>query len=149
MDDQPYLAQCLDLARKAQARGEVPVGALVVNHHTGEIVSKAFNLRESLQSPLAHAETLAIHRACRKLKTWRLKGHSLYSNLEPCVMCSGVIIQARLDRVIYSAPDSKGGGQSLFGLLHHPRLNHRTLWEKGAFETDSQSLLKSFFKQRR
>ena len=147
--DQSFLAQCLDLAKEAGERDEVPVGAIVVNNQTGEVVAKSFNLRETLNSPLAHAETIAIHRACKKLGTWRLTGHTLYSSLEPCVMCSGVIIQSRIDRVVYSATDTKGGGQSLFGLLDSSSLNHQVKWEKGAFEADNRTLLQDFFKQRR
>ena len=147
--DQKFLAQCLDLAQQAADRDEVPVGALIVNNQTHNVVSKAFNLRESLNSPLGHAEILAIHRACKKLGSWRLEGHSLYSSLEPCVMCSGVILQARLERVVYSATDTKGGGQSLFQLLERPELNHQVRWEKGAFEGNSRTLLQSFFKKKR
>ncbi len=147
--DQTYLSKCLDLARIAGSRNEVPVGAMIVDNQTGEIVSKSFNLRETLNTPLAHAEIIAIHRACKKLGTWRLVGHTLYSSLEPCVMCSGTIIQSRLDRVVYSATDTKGGGQSLFQLLDNFKLNHKVRWKKGAFEADNQTLLKQFFKAKR
>lgn len=147
--DQSYLAQCLDLAKKAQANDEVPVGALVVNNATGEIVAKSFNLRETLKTPLAHAELIAIHQACKKIGNWRLTGHTLYSSLEPCVMCSGVILQSRIDRVVYSATDVKGGGQSLFQLFNNFKLNHKVVWEKGAFEADNRSLLQEFFKGKR
>ncbi len=147
--DQKFLSQCLDLAREAGTRDEVPVGAMVVNNSTGEIVSKSFNLRETLHTPLAHAELMAIHKACKKLGTWRLVGHTLYSSLEPCVMCAGVIVQARLDRVVYSATDVKGGGQSLFQLFDNFKLNHKVDWEKGAFEADNNTLLKDFFKAKR
>jgi tRNA(adenine34) deaminase len=147
--DQSYLSQCLDLAKKAGDRDEVPVGALIINNITNEIVSKSFNLRETLNTPLAHAEILAIHKACKILGTWRLTGHTLYSSLEPCVMCSGVILQSRLDRVVYSATDTKGGGQSLFGLFNHLKLNHKVAWEKGAFEADNRTLLQNFFKLKR
>lgn len=147
--DQSFLAQCLDLAKQAAEIGEVPVGALIVNSQTQEIISKSFNLREKLNTPIGHAEMVAIHQACKKLGTWRLTGHTLYCSLEPCVMCSGTIIQTRLDRVVYSATDTKGGGQSLFGLLDNHQLNHRVKWSKGSFEGDSRELLKSFFKERR
>ena len=147
--DQGHLATCLELAHKAAQAGEVPVGALVVNNQTGEIITRAFNRKETLNTSLGHAETMAIHQASKKRCTWRLSGHTLYTSLEPCVMCSGVIIQARLDRVVYSAPDLKGGGQSLFGLLAHPDLNHKVEWCKGAFEADSRSLLQDFFRARR
>jgi tRNA(adenine34) deaminase len=147
--DQSYLAQCLELAKEAQAKDEVPVGAMIVNNQTGEIVAKSFNLRETLNTPLAHAEILAIHKACKKLGTWRLTGHTLYSSLEPCVMCSGVILQSRVDRVVYSATDVKGGGQSLFQLFNNLKLNHKVDWKKGAFEGDNRTLLQDFFKAKR
>ncbi len=147
--DQSFLSLCLDLAKKAQEQEEVPVGAMIVNNSTGEIVSKSFNLRESLNTPIGHAETIAIHRACKKLGTWRLTGHTLYTSLEPCVMCSGVIVQSRLDRVVYSATDTKGGGQSLFKIFDNQNLNHKVRWSKGAFEADNRQLLQDFFKKRR
>lgn len=147
--DQSFLAQCLDLAREGGSKDEVPVGALVVNNLTGEVVSKSFNLRESLNTPIGHAEIIAIHKACKKLGTWRLTGHTLYSSLEPCVMCSAVIIQSRLDRVVYSATDIKGGGQSLFQIFNNHKLNHKVIWEKGAFEADNQQLLQDFFRGKR
>ncbi|MCB0378036.1 MAG: nucleoside deaminase [Bdellovibrionales bacterium] len=147
--DQTYLAQCLDLARRAGSKNEVPVGAMVVNNQTGEVVASAYNLRESLNTPIGHAEILAIHKACKKLGTWRLTGHTLYSSLEPCVMCSGAIIQSRIDRVVYSATDTKGGGQSLFQLFDSLKLNHRVNWQKGSFEADNRTLLQDFFKERR
>ena len=147
--DQGFLSQCLDLAREAEKVEEVPVGAIVVNNQTGEVVSKAYNLRESLNTPIGHAEIMAIHKACKKLGTWRLTGHTLYSSLEPCVMCSGVILQSRLDRVVYSATDVKGGGQSLFQLFDNLKMNHKVEWEKGAFEADNRTLLQDFFKEKR
>ena len=147
--DQTYLSQCLDLAREAGTHDEVPVGAMVVDNQSGEVVSKSFNLRETLNTPLAHAEIIAIHRACKKLGTWRLTGHTLYSSLEPCVMCSGVILQSRIDRVVYSATDLKGGGQSLFQLFNNLKLNHQVDWQKGAFEGDNRTLLQNFFQSKR
>ncbi len=147
--DQSFLSLCLDLAKAAAKKDEVPVGALIVDNQSSQIISKSFNLRENLHTPLAHAEIIAIHRACKKLGTWRLTGHTLYSNLEPCVMCSGVITQSRLDRVVYSATDLKGGGQSLFQLLDHPKLNHNVNWSKGTFEKESRQLLQNFFQKKR
>ena len=147
--DQGFLSQCLDLAREAEKVDEVPVGAMIVNNQTGEIVARAYNLRESLHTPLGHAEMIVIHKAAKKLGTWRLTGHTLYCSLEPCVMCAGAIIQSRLDRVVYSATDVKGGGQSLFQLFDNLKLNHQVDWEKGAFEADSRQLLQGFFKKKR
>ncbi|MEM7645421.1 MAG: nucleoside deaminase [Pseudomonadota bacterium] len=147
--DQTFLAECLSLARKAAAVDEVPVGAMVVNNQTQEIIAKAFNRRETLTTTLGHAEVVAIHQACKKLGTWRLSGHTLYVSLEPCVMCCGVILQARMDRVVYSATDPKGGGQSLFQLFDRKELNHQVAWQKGAFAADSGQLLQEFFRAKR
>lgn len=147
--DRFYLTQCLDLAGKAKKCQEVPVGALVVDNHTGKILAKAFNLKEKLQTPLAHAEVLAIHRACKKLGHWRLIGCSLYSTLEPCVMCCGIILQTRMDRVVYSARDCKMGGQSLLGLFDNLKFNHRVVWTQGLLEEESGLLLQDFFREKR
>ena len=147
--DKKHLQRCLDLAKRAEQQGEVPVGALIINNQTNQVVSQAFNLRETLQTPIGHAEIIAIHKACRKLKSWRLTGHSLYSSLEPCVMCSGVIIQSRLDRVIYSATDLKGGGQSLLKIFDFKALNHQPEIEYGLLSEGSKNLLQMFFKNKR
>ncbi len=148
-DDSYYLNICLKLAQKAETMDEVPIGALVANTQTGQIIAKAYNLKEKIQSPLGHAEVLAIHKACKRLNSWRLTGYTLFSSLEPCVMCSGVIIQSRLDRVVFSAPDLKGGGQSLFELLKNPNLNHRLDWSSGTLQVQSQELLQNYFKSKR
>ncbi len=147
--DRFHLAQCLYLAKKARDCQEVPVGALVVDNQTGEVLAGAFNLREKLKTPLAHAEILAIHRACKKLGHWRLVGCSLYSSMEPCVMCCGVILQSRMDRVVYSATDHKMGGQSLFQLFDRSELNHKVIWTRGVLERQSCSLLQDFFRDKR
>ena len=147
--DQKYLERCLELARSAAERGEVPVGALIVDNTTGEVLAEASNQRESQQSPIGHAEILAIMEACKKKKSWRLLDCTLYSSLEPCVMCSGAILQARIPRVVYSAKDEKGGGQSLFGLFDCLKLNHRAQWEQGRLEEDNRLLLQDFFKKKR
>ena len=147
--DRFYLTQCLDLAKKAKQHQEVPVGALVIDNQTGGVLAGAFNLREKLQTPLAHAEILAIHKACKKRGSWRLTGCSLYSTLEPCVMCCGVILQSRMDRVIYSAADHKMGGQSLLHLFEKQEFNHRVVWSQGLLKQESGSLLQDFFKEKR
>ena len=147
--DSQLLRQCLKLAEKAAATGEVPVGALIANSSTGEVISTAYNLKEKIKSPLGHAEVIATHRACKALDQWRLTGFTLYSSLEPCVMCSGVLLQARLDRIVWSAKDQKGGGESLFGLLSTEELNHQPILQSGEFAEESASLLKNFFSCRR
>lgn len=138
------------MAQKAAKKGEVPVGALIIESKTNTLVSKAYNLRESLASPLGHAELLAIHRAAKELNSWRLSGHTLYVTLEPCVMCAGAITQARLDRVVFGATDPKGGAvMSLYHLLSDARLNHQTLYTGQVLEQDCGELLKLFFRELR
>ena len=143
------MQHCLQLATRAAASQEVPVGAIIVNSATNEVVAEAQNRREEFQSPTAHAETIAIEAACQKLGTWRLTGHTLYSTLEPCVMCSGVIVQSRVDRVVYGATDPKGGGQTLFELLANPQLNHRVEITTGILEQECAEILRIFFASRR
>ena len=144
MDDLFFLKEALKEARKAFSVGEVPVGALVVKE--GRVISRAFNGKEILQEPTAHAEVLAIREASRKLNSWRLTGCTLYSTVEPCVMCAGAIIQARVDRVVYAVADPKFGGvESLFKILSDERVNHRPEVVKVELE-EAAELLKSFFK---
>ncbi|MEY4615766.1 MAG: hypothetical protein RJB66_726 [Pseudomonadota bacterium] len=148
--DHFWMKKALKIAKKAAIRGEVPVGALLVNHQSNTLVSKAYNLRETLNSPIGHAELIAIHRASKKLQTWRLSGHTLYVTLEPCVMCSGAILQSRIDRVVFGALDPKGGGtHSLYQILSDDRLNHQTLYTGQILEEDCSEVLKNFFKELR
>ncbi len=145
--DQFWMKKALLLAKRAALKGEVPVGALIVNSESNTLVSHGYNMRETLNSPIGHAELLAIHRASKKLNAWRLSGHTLYVTLEPCVMCSGAILQSRIDRVVFGALDPKGGGtQSLYQILSDSRLNHQTLYTGNILEQDCRELLKDFFK---
>ena len=138
----------LKQARKAALRGEVPVGAVVVCE--GELISSGSNCRESIPSTLGHAELVALHRAQLRLKRWRLSDCTLYSTLEPCIMCAGALQQARLQRLVYAAADPKGGGvESLFRILDDVRLNHRVPCEQGLMAEESRELLQNFFKERR
>ena len=145
--DLHFLQEALSEARKAFSYGEVPIGALIVKD--GEIISRAFNRKEFLQDPTAHAEILAIREASRKLNSWRLNGCTLYSTVEPCVMCCGAIIQSRISRVVYSVPDPKFGGvESLYSILSDERNNHRPVVEKVELP-EAAELLKEFFKRLR
>lgn len=146
--DSDWMNLALKLARKAESRGEVPIGALLVKD--GQILSTAFNERETLPSALGHAECLAIHRANRRLGAWRLTGSTLYVTLEPCLMCAGAILQARIDRVVYGALDPKAGAvESLYSVLNDKRLNHRTEFKSGILGTECGELLTHFFRKRR
>ena len=144
------MRHALTLARHAASIGEVPVGAVVWNLASGEIIATGFNTRERDHAPQAHAEHTAIVRAASRLGDWRLTGHALAVTLEPCPMCAGLIVNARVDRVVYGAPDPKAGAcRSLYRLLDDPRLNHRRRPVAGVLAAESASLLKDFFRERR
>ena len=145
---QEFMTQALTLAKKAQALGEVPVGAIIVFEN--QIVGEGFNLRESEKHPLAHAEKIAIEEAAKKLGRWRLTGCTLYVTLEPCVMCAGAIVNSRLDQVVYGAKDPKAGAvESLYRILADTRLNHRSLVTSGVMQEECSAVLKTFFAQLR
>lgn len=145
--DLHFLREALAEAQKAFRFGEVPIGALIVKE--GRVISRAFNRKEFLQDPTAHAELLAIREAARKLNSWRLNGCTLYSTVEPCVMCCGAIIQSRISRVVYAVPDPKFGGvESLYSILSDERNNHRPAVEKVELP-EAAELLKTFFRKLR
>jgi tRNA(adenine34) deaminase len=148
--DQPMMVRALELARQAAATGEVPVGAVVYHTATGEILGEGSNLRESSRQPHAHAEFLAILRACERRGDWRLNDCSLAVTLEPCPMCAGLIVNARVGRVIFGATDPKAGAViTLHQLLSDPRLNHRPEVHAGVEAQEAALLLRSFFKSLR
>jgi tRNA(adenine34) deaminase len=131
-------------AEKASARGEVPIGAVIVRD--GEIISRGYNLREGKQDPAAHAELIAIRKAAKKLGNWRLTGTTLYVTLEPCIMCMGAILLARIDKVVFGCYDPKGGAAgSLYDFSDDRRLNHRLALVAGVREAECAALLSSFF----
>lgn len=147
-NDEYWIRQCLKLAKKAQAAGEVPVAAVVVDKNG--LVSWAMNARERKTSVLGHAELLALHQASQKRKSWRLEDCTLYVSLEPCVMCSGAIQQARLSRVVFGALDPKAGGsRSVYQILNDERLNHQCEITGPLLEKECSDLLKDFFGQKR
>jgi tRNA(adenine34) deaminase len=142
------MRMALEEAARAPAVGEVPIAALVV--HEGRVLAQTHNYRESWQDPTAHAEVIAIRAAAAALGTWRLTGATLYVTVEPCAMCIGAIILARIDRVVFGAKDPKAGAcGSLFTIPAEPKLNHQVLVTGGILEQESQDLLQRFFKQLR
>jgi len=142
------MKEALKEAKKAYKKGEIPVGAVLVID--GQIISRAYNKKESINDPTAHAEILAIRKACKTLNNWRLTGATLYITKEPCIMCCGAIINARLKRVVYGCDDSKGGGAvSLYNILQDPRLNHQVEIKNGILEKECREILKQFFKELR
>ena len=146
--DITYLRQALVLAREAASAGEVPVGAAIV--HNGDVVGSGSNRTLRDNDPTAHAEILAIRSASSALGRWRLDGCTLYVTLEPCAMCAGAIVLARLDRVVFGAWDPKAGMVGSVGdVLRHPRLNHRPEVSGGGMEDECGSILRQFFESRR
>ncbi|UXR65532.1 tRNA adenosine(34) deaminase TadA [Bdellovibrio bacteriovorus] len=146
--DEKWMKKALQLARKAAVRDEVPVAAIVVGPEG--LISYAINTRERQQTPLGHAEMLALHKASQKRGSWRLSDCTLYVTLEPCIMCAGAIQQSRIARVVYGATDPKAGGvSSLYQILHDSRLNHQVEVTDGILENECSSLLQGFFKDRR
>ncbi|MCR9041170.1 tRNA adenosine(34) deaminase TadA [Bacillus sp. L381] len=148
MNDEYYMREAIKEAKKAEAKGEVPIGAVLVLHD--EIVARAHNLRETEQRSLAHAEMLAIDEACRKLGTWRLEGAVLYVTLEPCPMCAGAVVLSRVDKVVFGAFDPKGGCTgTLMNLLQEERFNHQAEVVSGVLEEECGEMLSAFFRKLR
>lgn len=144
-EDERFLDACLEEAKKAEAAGDVPVGAVVV--HEGSIVGRGHNMREVDRDPLAHAELLAIRQAAEALGRWRLSGTTLYVTLEPCHMCAGALVNARVDRLVYGAADPKAGAvESLSSLCTDERLNHRLVVTAGVRGEECAAQLKAFFR---
>lgn len=142
------MTSALDCAREAAAAGEVPVGALLVRG--GEVIARAANRTVRDQDPTAHAELLAIRAAATALGSWRLEGYTLYVTLEPCAMCAGAIVLARIEVLVFGAWDEKAGMAGSVGdLVRHPRLNHRPEVRGGFLAEESATLLREFFAARR
>ncbi|MFH1872360.1 MAG: tRNA adenosine(34) deaminase TadA [Pseudomonadota bacterium] len=148
MDDEHFMGLALDLAREAGAAGEVPVGALVVLE--GEVVGRGFNQPIGRHDPTAHAEIMALRDAATRLGNYRLPGCTLYVTLEPCAMCAGAIMHARMERVVFGARDPKtGAAGSVIDLFAESRLNHHTTIVGGVLGEACGSLLSGFFAARR
>lgn len=148
MNDMDYMGLALDEAKKAYRIGEVPIGAIVVKD--GEVIAAAHNLRETGHDATAHAEVMAIRKACEKIGHWRLTGATLYVTIEPCPMCAGALVMSRVDRLVYGAADYKAGAvESLFNITNHSGLNHRMAVTAGVREEECRALMKEFFRERR
>ena len=146
--DVRIMRAALDEARAAAERGEVPVGAVVVLHD--EIIARAGNRTIGDCDPTAHAEIIALREASKRTGNYRLSGATLYVTIEPCAMCAGAMIQARIARLVYGAPDAKGGAvHSCFAVLDHAQLNHRVAVTAGVLAEDAAAALKDFFAARR
>ncbi len=142
------MRRALEQARRAAAIGEVPVGAVI--YRGDEILAEAFNLRESSRDPTAHAEVLSLRIAAKKLESWRMEGCSIAVTLEPCPMCAGALVNARMERLVYGAADPKMGAvRTLYQMCDDVRLNHRLEVIAGIEVGDCAEVLQAFFKARR
>ncbi|MER2010238.1 MAG: tRNA adenosine(34) deaminase TadA [Psychrobacillus sp.] len=148
LNDEKYMRLAIDEALKAKDKLEVPIGAVIVQND--EVIAAAYNLRETEQRSVAHAELLAIDEACKKLGTWRLEDATLYVTLEPCPMCAGAIVLSRVKRVVFGAYDPKGGcAGTLLNLLEFEKFNHQAEVVGGMLEKECGSLLTTFFRELR
>lgn len=146
--DERFMREALRQARRGYREGEVPIGAVVVR--IGEIIARAHNRPVHLSDPSAHAEVLALRRAGRRLGNYRLSGCTLYVTIEPCVMCVGAIVQARIQRLVVGAMDPKAGAcGSVLPVLNSEKLNHAVVLESGILQTECAAMLQQFFRERR
>lgn len=145
MTDEQFMRAALAEAKRAGEIDEVPIGAVIVYHD--EIIATGYNLRETSQTTLSHAELIAIQEANRKIGSWRLEDCTLYVTLEPCPMCAGAIVQSRIKRVVFGASDPKAGcAGTLMNLLEDKRFNHQVERSSGVLEQECANLLREFFK---
>lgn len=147
-EDEKFMHLAIVEAKKAEAMGEVPIGAVIV--YNGEVIGTGHNRRESTQTTLSHAELIAIDEANKQLNSWRLEDCTIYVTLEPCPMCAGALVQSRMKRVVYGAKDYKAGCVgTLMNLVTEERFNHQIEWTSGVLEEECSSLLTDFFKRLR
>ena len=146
--DEQFMTKAINAAKVAEENGDVPIGAVIV--HDGNIIAKGWNQREQLQDPTAHAEIIALTQAAAALGTWRLVGCTMYVTLEPCCMCAGALVLARVDRLVYGCDDPKAGAvRSLYNICQDERLNHRVEVTGGVLQDQCSELLQQFFRQKR
>lgn len=146
--DDDFMKVALEEARMALEHGDVPIGAVAVRD--GEVIARAHNKREIKGDPTAHAELIALRQASRRLGRWRLHDVTLYVTIEPCAMCAGAMVWARLERLVYGSPDPKAGAvYSLYNIVQDPRLNHQCEVTSGILEEECSDLLQTFFRGRR
>lgn len=147
-EKEKFMTLALKEADKAEQKEEVPIGCVIVKD--GKVVARAHNLKQTKRLATAHAEVLAIEKACRKLKDWRLEDYEIYVTLEPCAMCAGAIASARIKKAYFGAYEPKGGGvESKFHILTESGLNHVTEFKGGVMEKECSDKIKAFFRTRR
>ena len=146
--DKEYMQIAIDVAKIAEENGDAPIGAVIV--YQNQIIGKAYNQREQLKDPTAHAEIIALTQAAAFLESWRLNDCTIYVTLEPCPMCAGALVLARMKRLVYGCDDPKTGAvKSLYNIVHDQRLNHRLEVTSGVLAAECSELLQEFFQKRR
>ena len=146
--DEQYMRQAIDQAYIAQENGDVPIGAVIVSEN--KVIGKGYNQREQLNDPTAHAEMIALTAAAEAVGSWRLHSCTIYVTLEPCTMCAGALVLARIDRLVYGCPDPKAGAcGSLYNTVQDERLNHRVEITAGVLQDKCSKVLQNFFQKRR
>jgi tRNA(adenine34) deaminase len=146
--DEHFMHAAIEAAKIAEENGDVPIGAVIV--HENQIIAKAYNQREQLQDPTAHAEIIALTQAAAALENWHLNGCTMYVTLEPCPMCAGALVLARIDRLVYGCDDPKTGAvKSLYTIVQDNRLNHRLEVTSGILADECSQILQEFFEKRR
>jgi tRNA(adenine34) deaminase len=147
-NDENFMRIAIDQARIAEENGDVPIGAVIV--HNNQIIAKAYNQREQLQDPTAHAEIIALTQAAAALENWHLNDCTMYVTLEPCCMCAGALVLARISRLVYGCDDTKTGAvRSLYNIVQDSRLNHRVEVTSGLLAGECSALMQDFFARRR
>ena len=147
-DDQTYMKMAIEQAVIAEEKGDVPIGAVVV--YENQVIGRAYNQREQLNDPTAHAEIIALTQAAAFIESWRLGGCTMYVTLEPCAMCAGALVLGRLDRLVFGCDDPKAGAcKSLYNIVRDERLNHRLEVTSGVLADECSEQLQAFFQRRR
>ena len=146
--DEKYMRGAIEAARIAEENGDVPIGAVIV--YQDRVIARAYNQREQLQDPTAHAEIVALTQAAEFVGSWRLEGCTMYVTLEPCCMCAGALVLSRMDRLVYGCGDPKAGAcKSLYNIVQDDRLNHRLEVTAGVLVAECSTILQDFFERRR
>lgn len=146
--DRRFMRAAIEAAKIAEENGDVPIGAVIV--YKNQIIGKAYNQRQQLQDPTAHAEIIALTQAAAFMESWRLNGCTMYVTLEPCPMCAGALVLARMERLVYGCDDPKAGAcKSLYNIVQDERLNHRVEVTTGVLSDECTELLQQFFQKRR
>jgi len=147
-EDDQYMRIAIEQAKIAEENGDIPIGAVIV--YKNQIIAKAYNQREQLRDPTAHAEIIALTQAAAFVESWRLNGCTMYVTLEPCPMCAGALVLSRMDRLIYGCDDPKAGAcKSLYNIVQDKRLNHRLEVTTGVLQEQCRQQLQEFFSRRR